>query len=67
MKQLRTEELGDTWLKRRKPTTGLVPNDDDELTQTYINTYIFVYTYLILHVYFHFNFPFRSLIWSGRI
>ena len=27
-KQLRTEELGETWLRRRKPAKHLVPNDD---------------------------------------
>jgi hypothetical protein len=30
MRQLRIEELGDTWLRWRNPTKGLVLNDDDD-------------------------------------
>ena len=29
-KQLRTEELGEIWLRRRKLTRVVMPNDDDD-------------------------------------
>jgi hypothetical protein len=29
-RQLRTEELGETWLRRQKPTRVVVPNGDDD-------------------------------------
>jgi hypothetical protein len=29
-RQLRIEELGETWLRRRKPTKSVVPNNDDD-------------------------------------
>ena len=29
-KQLRTEELGEIWLRRRTPQSVVVPNDDDD-------------------------------------
>jgi hypothetical protein len=32
-KQQRIEELGETWLRRRKPTKGCMPNDDDPVCE----------------------------------